>query len=248
MTNPRSSEARACSTVPVKQCITPPSPVDAPILANQSQHVVPRIFAVVRRPAVNDDRELGRRSPTPSAAETPSAAHRAASDRRSSRARSRPIRRPWDAALVLSARSKSACVASAASWGWMPTVAYTPSYCSASLMAQSNVPVPGPSPLPMASIVVTPAVLRPRKHVRAIAVEALVLRMAVRVGVHGEPGPAYFSRAPLGTSSRKPASTGTPSSPSDAATIMPCDSSPRSLRGARLATITTLRPMSFSGS
>ena len=26
---PRSSEARACSTVPVKQCITPPSPVDA---------------------------------------------------------------------------------------------------------------------------------------------------------------------------------------------------------------------------
>jgi len=32
------------------------------------------------------------------------------------------------------------------------------------------------------------------------------------------------------------------------ATIMPFDSRPRSLRGARLATITTLRPMSASGS
>jgi hypothetical protein len=41
----------------------------------------------------------------------------------------------------------------------------------------------------------------------------------------------YFSFAPTGTSSRKPASTGLPSSPTDAATIMPFDSSPRSLRG-----------------
>src|SRR5450432_807741 len=59
---------------------------------------------------------------------------------------------------------------------------------------------------------------------------------------------AYLSFDPTGTSSRKLASTGLPSSPKDAATIMPLDSSPRSLRGARLATITTLRPISFSGS
>ena len=57
----------------------------------------------------------------------------------------------------------------------------------------------------------------------------------------------YFRRAPTGTSSRKPASTGLPPS-SDAATIMPFDSMPRSLRGCRLATITTLRPIIFSGS
>jgi hypothetical protein len=42
---------------------------------------------------------------------------------------------------------------------------------------------------------------------------------------------AYFSRAPLGTSSRNVASTGFPSSPSEAATTMPFDSTPRSLRG-----------------
>ena len=35
--------------------------------------------------------------------------------------------------------------------------------------------------------------------------------------------------------------------PSEAATIMPFDSRPRSLRGARLATMTTLRPTSDSG-
>ena len=58
--------------------------------------------------------------------------------------------------------------------------------------------------------------------------------------------PLYFSLAPTGTSSKKAASTGFPPS-SDAATIMPFDSSPRSLRGARLATITTLRPTSVSG-
>src|SRR5579864_8240927 len=56
----------------------------------------------------------------------------------------------------------------------------------------------------------------------------------------------HFSLAPTGTSSRKLASTGFPFS-SDAATIMPFDSRPRSLRGARLATITTLRPTRGSG-
>ncbi len=56
----------------------------------------------------------------------------------------------------------------------------------------------------------------------------------------------YFRRAPTGTSSRNPASTGLPS-PREAATIMPFDSRPRSLRGCRLATITTLRPTSDSG-
>jgi len=57
----------------------------------------------------------------------------------------------------------------------------------------------------------------------------------------------YFSRAPSGTSSRNPASTGAPPS-SEAASNMPFDSRPRILRGARLATMTILRPMSFSGS
>jgi len=58
----------------------------------------------------------------------------------------------------------------------------------------------------------------------------------------------YFSRAPRGTSSRKPARTGLPSGGREAARSMPLDSSPRILRGARLATITILRPISFSGS
>ncbi len=62
-----------------------------------------------------------------------------------------------------------------------------------------------------------------------------------------EASETYFSRAPSGTSSRNPARTGAPSG-SEAASNMPFDSRPRILRGARLATITILRPMSFSGS
>ena len=58
----------------------------------------------------------------------------------------------------------------------------------------------------------------------------------------------YFNFAPFGTSSKKPANMGRPSSPIEAAKIMPCDSSPRSFLGARLATTMTLRPMRFSGS
>jgi hypothetical protein len=45
-----------------------------------------------------------------------------------------------------------------------------------------------------------------------------------------------------------PARIGRPSSPIEAASTIPCDSNPRSLRGARLATTITLRPISFSGS
>jgi hypothetical protein len=56
----------------------------------------------------------------------------------------------------------------------------------------------------------------------------------------------HLRRAPTGTSSRKPARMGLPPS-SDAATIMPFDSMPRSLRGWRLATMTTLRPTIWSG-
>ena len=55
----------------------------------------------------------------------------------------------------------------------------------------------------------------------------------------------YFNLAPTGTSSRKLASTGFPPS-SEAATIIPFDSRPRSFRGARFATITTLRPTKVS--
>jgi len=57
----------------------------------------------------------------------------------------------------------------------------------------------------------------------------------------------HFKRAPTGTSSRNPASTGKPLSPTEAATIMPFDSKPRSLRGWRFTTRTTLRPTSDSG-
>src|ERR1035437_8346271 len=56
----------------------------------------------------------------------------------------------------------------------------------------------------------------------------------------------YFKRAPIGTSSRKLTSDGLPPS-SDAATIMPWDSMPLSLRGARFATMATLRPTKASG-
>jgi hypothetical protein len=58
----------------------------------------------------------------------------------------------------------------------------------------------------------------------------------------------YFSLAPTSTSSAKLASTGRPSGPMLAATIMPFDSTPRSLRGARLTTTTTFRPIRDSGS
>ena len=74
-----------------------------------------------------------------------------------------------------------------------------------------------------------------------------VMWLSRELRANGEAMRPYFSFAPTGTSSRNPASTGRPSSPNEAATIMPCDSSPRSLRGCRLATMTTLRPISFSG-
>ncbi len=74
----------------------------------------------------------------------------------------------------------------------------------------------------------------------AIVTEALIVQVRVRVG---EP---HFKRAPGSMFSRKPASTGGPSG-SDAATIIPRDSMPRSLRGARFATMTTLRPINCSG-
>src|SRR6185436_19066790 len=59
--------------------------------------------------------------------------------------------------------------------------------------------------------------------------------------------PLHFNLAPLGTSSRKLANTGWPSSPTEAASSMPLDSRPRILRGSRLATITILRPTRLSG-
>ncbi len=70
----------------------------------------------------------------------------------------------------------------------------------------------------------------------------LVVQMTMRIDQRH-----YFNREPTGTSSRKPARTGLPPS-RDAATIMPFDSIPRIFRGCRLATMTTLRPIIFSGS
>ena len=79
-----------------------------------------------------------------------------------------------------------------------------------------------------------------RDHFVAVGVELLVVQVAVRIDQ------LHFRRAPMGTSSRKPASTGLPPS-MEPATIIPFDSMPRSLRGCRLATITTLRPISSAG-
>ena len=79
-------------------------------------------------------------------------------------------------------------------------------------------------------------------HGLAVVVELFAVQMTVRVDhrhdlLQPRAGRHVFEEA---------ASTGM--SPSrDAATIMPCDSMPRSLRGARLATITTFRPTSSSG-
>jgi hypothetical protein len=57
----------------------------------------------------------------------------------------------------------------------------------------------------------------------------------------------HLSLAPAGASSVNVASTGLPSGPTEAATIMPLDSTPRSLRGARFTTTTTFLPTSSSG-
>src|SRR5258708_854789 len=83
-------------------------------------------------------------------------------------------------------------------------------------------------------------VQRPLDYFFAIAVKLLAVQMTVGVDQ------THLTLAPTGTSSRNPASTGLPPS-SEAATIMPFDSTPRSLRGSRLATITTLRPIRSSG-
>src|SRR6266852_5148941 len=87
--------------------------------------------------------------------------------------------------------------------------------------------------------VLDPRIQRALDYFFAIGVKLLTVQMTVGVDQ------AHFSLAPTGTSSRNPASTGLPPS-SEAATIMPFDSTPRSLRGARLATMTTFRPTSGS--
>ena len=98
-----------------------------------------------------------------------------------------------------------------------------------------------PSPVPMASMLFDAGVAA---RVRSLRRGRRRIRSLSRW--QWESISIHFSRAPTGTSSRNPASTGLPPS-SEAATIMPFDSMPRSLRGCRLATITTLRPISCSG-
>src|SRR5208283_5421622 len=71
-------------------------------------------------------------------------------------------------------------------------------------------------------------------HRRAVFIELSVVQVTVRID---QP---HLRRAPTGTSSWNPTSTGLPPS-TDAATIIPFDSMPRSFRGCKLATITTLR-------
>ncbi len=77
-------------------------------------------------------------------------------------------------------------------------------------------------------------------HRRAVFIELGVVQMGMRID---QP---HLRRAPTGMSSWKPASTGLPPS-TDAATIIPFDTTPRSFRGSRLATITTLRFTNCSG-
>src|SRR5580692_2243222 len=57
----------------------------------------------------------------------------------------------------------------------------------------------------------------------------------------------HLTFAPAGTSSAKVQRTGLPSGPTEAASNMPLDSRPRIFLGARLVTITTLRPTRSSG-
>src|SRR5215831_10458083 len=77
-------------------------------------------------------------------------------------------------------------------------------------------------------------------HGVAIVVKLLVVDMTVRIDK------LHLRRAPAGMSSWKPARTGLPPS-TDAATIIPLDSMPFSLRGCRFATMMTLRLSNCSG-
>src|ERR1019366_6934113 len=85
---------------------------------------------------------------------------------------------------------------------------------------------------------------------RAVGIELRVVEVTMRV--HQAPfrqahfRQAHFRRAPTGMSSWKPARTGLPPS-TDAATIIPLDSMPFSLRGCKFATMTTWRLSSCSG-
>src|SRR5437867_11733878 len=103
----------------------------------------------------------------------------------------------------------------------------------------------------------------PNQHLLAVGIELFHLEVGVGVNEHDGQlvslladrysfafcnlsSAIYFNLVPTGTSSRKLHSTGFPPS-ADAATIIPFDSNPRNFLGARLATITTLRPISVSG-
>ena len=82
----------------------------------------------------------------------------------------------------------------------------------------------GPSPVPMASRRIDTGVEGALDGLLAVLVEFRVVEMAVGIDQ------LHFRRAPTGMSSWKPASTGLPPS-TEAATIMPFDSMPFSLRG-----------------
>src|SRR3974377_221998 len=73
---------------------------------------------------------------------------------------------------------------------------------------------------------------RPFEH--GFAVIGKLREVNMPVGVNQVHGTAYFSRAPSSTSSWKPASTGRPSGPTEAATIIPFDSTARNFLCARI--------------
>ncbi len=166
--------------------------------------------------------------------------HRAGSGHSSSRVQSR--RRPEPRVVVESVNESAASSARRASWGWTPALAQIfamlwLAYWRLRVSACSM--VSGPSPMPMKGF---RALQRPRP---APAAHRGPRHSGDCRDGRGYSSSRYFSRAPISTSSRNPASTG--------ARLRPTP--PQSFhwtRGtgaarARLATMTTLRPMSDSG-
>ena len=113
--------------------------------------------------------------------------------------------------------------------------------------------VPGPPPREFRKASARRGPEGPLREVRER--RALAHPVSTPGGVRGRPGwsatgpaaiPVHFTLVPGSTSSRMVTSPTTSLSP--AASTIPCDSTPMSLAGLRLATTTTRRPMRLSGS
>ncbi len=111
---------------PVKQWKTVRS--GYPVVGEHGERVVPRVARV------DHQGEVAVRSPARSARRRPAAGRRGVSGRSSSRARTRRPRR----CRRVSSRSTIVSTPLTASCGWSPTVANTPSWCSATAIAASE--------------------------------------------------------------------------------------------------------------